>query len=120
MHDVPKMGSAVTNFLSFFQGNLPSFASLVAHLIYFLNLNLSGGGGGGIGGGEVGFFLNISKMVKTAFYSIPGIFQHSGIQQYSIRDIHVKLVSISCPSLQILSKTQTGVFPISGFLVNPL
>ena len=30
------------------------------------------------------------------------------------------LVSIILPSLQILGKTQTGVFPISGFLVNPL
>ena len=28
------------------------------------------------------------------------------------------LVSLTCPSLQILSKTQTGVFQISGFLVN--
>ena len=30
------------------------------------------------------------------------------------------MVSITCPSLQILSKPQTGVFPIPGFLVNPL
>ena len=30
------------------------------------------------------------------------------------------LISIACPSLQILGKTQTGVFSISGFLVNPL
>ena len=30
------------------------------------------------------------------------------------------LVSLTCPSLQILGKTQTGVFLISGFLVNPL
>ena len=29
------------------------------------------------------------------------------------------LVSITLPSLQILGKTQTGAFPISGFLVNP-
>ena len=28
------------------------------------------------------------------------------------------LVSLTCPSLQILGKTQTLVFPISGFLVN--
>ena len=27
------------------------------------------------------------------------------------------LVSITCPSLQILGKTHTGVFPISGFLI---
>ena len=30
------------------------------------------------------------------------------------------LVSITYPSLQILGKTQTGVFLISRFLVNPL
>ena len=30
------------------------------------------------------------------------------------------LVSPTCHSLLILGKTQTGVFPISGFLVNPL
>ena len=30
------------------------------------------------------------------------------------------LVYLTRPSLQILNKTQTGVFPISGFLVNPL
>ena len=30
------------------------------------------------------------------------------------------LVSPTCPSLQILDKTQTGVFQISGFLVNSL
>ena len=27
------------------------------------------------------------------------------------------LVSLTCPSLQILDKTQMGIFPISGFLV---
>ena len=30
------------------------------------------------------------------------------------------LLSLTFPSLQILGKTQAGVFPISGFLVNPL
>ena len=30
------------------------------------------------------------------------------------------MVSLTHPSLQISGKTQTGVFPISGFLVNPL
>ena len=30
------------------------------------------------------------------------------------------LVFLIHPSLQILGQTQTGVFPISGFLVNPL
>ena len=30
------------------------------------------------------------------------------------------LVSLIRPRLQILGKNQTGVFPISGFLVNPL
>ena len=29
-------------------------------------------------------------------------------------------ISITRPSLHILGKTQTGVFPISGFLVHPL
>ena len=28
-----------------------------------------------------------------------------------------KFVSVNCPSLQILDKTQTQLFPISGFLV---
>ena len=30
------------------------------------------------------------------------------------------LVSLTCPSPQILGKTQARVFPISGFLVSPL
>ena len=29
------------------------------------------------------------------------------------------LISLTCPSHQIFNKTQTGVFPISRFLVNP-
>ena len=38
----------------------------------------------------------------------------------SLETFMPSLVSLTRPSLQILGKTQTGVFPISGYLVYPL
>ena len=58
------------------------------------------------------FSFDKSKMVKavnTAFCSFKQLF---------IRDKN--LVSLTCPSLQIMGKTQTEVFQISGFLVKSL
>ena len=66
------------------------------------------------GGGEVIlplppclFSLNISEMVKAV---------NPGILQYSVtfhRDIHAKFGFSTRTSLEILGKTQMGVFPIS-------
>ena len=39
---------------------------------------------------------------------------------FSNTSLETNLVSLIRPSLQILGKTHTDVFPISGFLVNPL
>ena len=49
------------------------------------------------------------KAVNTAFCSFKQLF---------IRDKN--LVSLTCPSLQIMGKTQTEVFQISGFLAKSL
>ena len=70
----------------------------------FINPNL---GGGLFYSPPSWFSLNNSRTVKAL------TLEFCSIQYPSIRDI-------TCPSLQILGKTQTGVFPISGFLVNPL
>ena len=54
---------------------------------------------------EAGFSLINSEMVKSViwyFAAFPGI-----------------LVFLTCPNLQILGKTQTRVFPIFEFLINP-
>ena len=56
-----------------------------------------GGGGRGRGGGDFGPFSTI--LLETFV---------------------LNLVSLTCHSLQILVKTQTSLFLISGFLVNPL
>ena len=55
------------------------------------------------------FSLNNSEMVKTVTLS-----------NILLDTFLPNLVSLPRPSLQILGKTQMGVFPISGFLVNPL
>ena len=48
--------------------------------------------------------------------SNPGILQHS----VTFRDVRVKFgIPNLSHSLQMLGKTQTRLFPISGFLVNP-
>ena len=59
-------------------------------------------------GGGVMFSRNNSKTLKAITLAI-----------FSIGDIRAK-VSLTPPSLQIFGKTQTGVFPISGFLVSLL
>ena len=39
---------------------------------------------------------------------------------FSLQTFRPNLVSLTWPSLPILGKTQSGLFPISGFLVKPL
>ena len=60
------------------------------------------------------FSLNNSETVKavTCHFAI--------FSNISLETFMPNLVSLTRPSLQILGITQTGVFPISGFLVNPL
>ena len=63
------------------------------------------------------FSLNNSETVKAVTLAL------FSIKLHFIRDIRAKFViqnSQTRPSLQILSETQTGVFPICGFLVSPL
>ena len=58
--------------------------------------------------------LNNSEMVNTV------IVVFWTFSKFSLETLVPNLASLTCPSLQILGKTQTGVFPISGFLVNHL
>ena len=67
--------------------------------IYSLNPNLGGGG----------FSLD-KNLIKT----------FAAFSNISLETSVPNLVSLTHPSLQILGKTQTGVFPISRFLLNPL
>ena len=61
------------------------------------------------------FSLNNSKTVKAV------ILEFCSIQCNILSETFMpNFVSITRPSLQILGKTQTLVFPISEFLVNPL
>ena len=72
------------------------------------------GGGWGVILPPCWFSLNNSETVKAvtlAFCSISNI---------SVETFVSNFVSLTCPSLEILGKTQIGVFPISRFLVNPL
>ena len=71
----------------------------------YINVNL----GGGVGEGNSLNTLETVKPVPLAFRSI---------QSHFIRDVY--LVSLPCPSLQTLCKTQMGAFLISKLLVNPL
>ena len=61
------------------------------------------------------FFLNNSKTVKAVTLE-----NFAACSKISLETSMPNLVSLTCPSLQILGKTQTGVSPISVFLVNPL
>ena len=66
------------------------------------------------------FSLNNSKTVKAV---TPGNGKAVTVTAFSnilLETFVPNLVSITCPMLQILGKPQTGVFPISAFLVNPL
>ena len=56
------------------------------------------------------FFLNNLEAVKPYSYN-PCISLETSVPN---------LVSLTRPSLQVLGKTQTAVFPIPGFLLNPL
>ena len=58
------------------------------------------------------FSLNYSETVKAVALSF------FSIQYHLIRNLP-NLVFLTRPGLQILGKTQTGVFSISGFLVSP-
>ena len=73
----------------------------------------------GVGGGWVILpppppFLVNSETVKAATLAL-SVFSKILLEMFV-----QNLVFFTRPSLQILGKTQTGVFPISGFLVNPL
>ena len=73
----------------------------------------------GVGGGittprQVGF----PKKLKNGKSCSPGIFATFG--NVLLEKFVPNSVFLTRPSLQILGKTQTGVFPIFGFLVNPL
>ena len=50
----------------------------------------------------------------------PGILQHSITFYERHLSFVLNFVSLTCPSLQMLGKTQVGAFLISGCLVNPL
>ena len=61
MHDIQKKGSAVTNFLVFFQWNFPSFPFLVVRLIYFLERGWYSANF---------FFMTMSKFSKNSILSL--------------------------------------------------
>ena len=73
----------------------------------FLKPNLGWGGGGSFS--LVLVFPNNSETVKAVTLTFCSILL--------LETFVLNLVSLTCPSL---GKTQTGVFPISGFMVNPL
>ena len=82
------------------------WATRLLGMKFSVNPNLGGGGGGGgviLPPSWISF--NNSKTVKA------GTLEFCSIQLNSVRDIHAKF---GISSLQILGKTQTGVFPISG------
>ena len=57
-----------------------------------------------------------SKTVKA----VSGKTWHiASLSNFSLETFMANLISMTNPSLQILDKTQTGVFSISGFLVKP-
>ena len=65
---------------------------------------------GWVRGGGCWYPLNNSETVKA----VTLVFCNILLEMFVL-----KLVFLTRPNLQILGKTQTGVFPISGFLVNP-
>ena len=77
-----------------------------------INPNL--GGGGVVILPPCWFSLNNSETVKAVTMTF------AAFNNISLGSFVPTFVSLTCPSLQILSKTQTRVFPISGFLVNAL
>ena len=57
-----------------------------------------------------------SKTVKA----VSGKTWHiAALSNFSLETFMANLISMTNPSLQMLDKTQTGVFSISGFLVKP-
>ena len=60
------------------------------------------------------FSVNKSETVKDVS------FQFSVFSNFSLETFVPNFISLTWLNLQILGKTQTGVFPISVFLVNPL
>ena len=82
---------------------------------YILNPNLTRGGGGIIVTPSPSWFsLNNSETVKDASW------RFAAFSNFSFETFVPSLLSLTCPNLQILGKTLTGVSSISGFLVNPL
>ena len=81
--------------------------------VYNFNPNL-----GGRGNFTLHWFsLNNSKMVKAVTQAVTHFAAPSNILSETFWP---NLASIARPSLQILGKTLKVVFPISGFLINPL
>ena len=67
---------------------------------------------GGVNFTPLLFSLNNSETVKAVTLAF------CTFSNFLLETFAPNLVSLTCPSLQILRRTQTGVFPISGFLVS--
>ena len=80
--------------------------------LWSISLTLIWGEGGGGILPPGWFFCNNSKTVKAVTLAF--------CSEILLETFVPNLVSLTCPNLWILSKAQTGVFPISWFLVNPL
>ena len=83
-----------------------------------LNPNLGGGGRRGVilPHTPCWFSLNNSAMVEAVSLA----FHFAAFSNILLKTFMPNLVSLTCSSLQILNKSQTGVCPISAFLFNPL
>ena len=62
--------------------------------------------------------LIFPKFIRNNKHCSSGILQHSAFSNILIQAFVQNLVFLTRPNLLISSKTQTGVFPISGYLVN--
>ena len=69
------------------------------------------------------FDLRLGSRIKIDYLRRKNLFNPNhvaALSNISLETLVPNLMSLTRPSLQILGKTQTGVFLISGFLVNPL
>ena len=60
------------------------------------------------------FSFNNSETVKAVHLAF------EALNYFLLEKFLSNMVSLTCPSLQILSNAQTGLFPISRYLVSPL